>query len=324
MDRRARIVGVGMVPFTTPSRSETYDVMAEKAVNAALADAGIGYGLVEQAFASYIYGDSTSGQKALYRVGMTGLPIVNVNNNCGSGSSALYLARQLVESGAAECILAVGFEQMQRGKLVQHWQDRPTPFEEFDNAVEVLQGVDAQAPMAAQYFGGAGREYAEKYGIADETWARVAVKAREHAANNPYAVFRDPVTVQQVLESPVIFGSLTRLQCCPPTCGAAAAIVVSEDFARARGLRSDVAIAAQAMTTDTSSSFDGDAMQLVGYDMAQEAARQVYEKSGVDPADIPVVELHDCPGSGRGSDCGYLVPGDRARTGGERAHGRCT
>jgi acetyl-CoA acyltransferase len=148
--------------------------------------------------------------------------------------------------------------------------------------------------MAARLFGGAGATYAERYGTRPETFAAIAVKSRRHAANNPYAVFRDPVTVQQVLESPVIFGSLTRLQCCPPTCGAAAAIVVSEDFARARGLRSDVAIAAQAMTTDTSSSFDGDAMQLVGYDMAQEAARQVYEKSGVDPADIPVVELHDC------------------------------
>jgi len=182
---------------------------------------------------------------------------------------------------------------MRRGALTSVWEDRPDPFVDFLSVAEHQHGP-SEAPMAARLFGGAGATYAERYGTRPETFAAIAVKSRRHAANNPYAVFRDPVTVQQVLESPVIFGSLTRLQCCPPTCGAAAAIVVSEDFARARGLRSDVAIAAQAMTTDTSSSFDGDAMQLVGYDMAQEAARQVYEKSGVDPADIPVVELHDC------------------------------
>src|SRR6478752_4477962 len=193
LTQKARIAGVGMVPFATPSRSETYDVMGEAAAKAALADAGIGYELVEQAYAGYVYGDSTSGQKALYRVGQTGIPIINVNNNCGSGSSALFAARQLVESGAADCVLALGFEQMQRGKLVQHWMDRPTPFTEFDAIVGSIQGTDPDAPAAAQYFGGAGRQYAERYGIAEQTWAMISVKSRRHAANNPYAVFRDPV-----------------------------------------------------------------------------------------------------------------------------------
>jgi acetyl-CoA acyltransferase len=107
-------------------------------------------------------------------------------------------------------------------------------------------------------------------------------------------VFTAPVTAAEVLASPHIFGPLTRLQCCPPTCGAAAAVVVSEEFARAHGLRADVAVAAQAMTTDTPASFTGDLMQLVGSDMTRSAARQVYEAAGVDPRDIPVVELHDC------------------------------
>jgi acetyl-CoA acyltransferase len=287
---RARIAGVGMVPFATPSRAQTYDLMGEQAAKAALADAGIGYELVEQAYAGYVYGDSTSGQKALYRVGQTGIPIINVNNNCGSGSTALYAARQLVESGAA-----LGFEQMQRGKLVQHWLDRPTPFGEFDQVVDSIQGLDPEAPSAAQYFGGAGREYTEKYGIAPKTWARVAVKSRAHAANNPYAVFRDPVTVEEIMASPHIFGHLTRLQCCPPTCGAAAAVVVSEEFARKHRLRADVAIRAQAMTTDTPEVFSaGSMMKVVGYDLSLNAANQVYEVSGVSPLDIPVVELHDC------------------------------
>src|SRR6478736_2967983 len=265
---KPRVAGVGMVPFSTPSKSAPCDVLAQGAIRAALTDAGIDLDVVQQAFAGYVYGDSTSGQKALYGVGRTGIPVVNVNNNCATGSSALWLANQAVASGAADCVLAFGFEQMRRGALTSVWEDRPDPFVDFLSVAEHQHGP-SEAPMAARLFGGAGATYAERYGTRPETFAAIAVKSRRHAANNPYAVFRDPVTVQQVLESPVIFGSLTRLRC-------------------------DVAIAAQAMTTDTSSSFDGDAMQLVGYDMAQEAARQVYEKSGVDPADIPVVELHDC------------------------------
>jgi sterol carrier protein 2 len=296
MSEHARIAGVGMVPFATPSRSEdAYDVMGEKAARAALADAGIGYGQVQQAYSGYVYGDSTSGQKALYRVGHTGIPIVNVNNNCGTGSTALWAARQAVESGAAGCVLALGFEQMQRGKLVAHWLDRPAPTGEFHAVAESVQGTDLDAPGAARLFGGAGRQYAERYGIAPQTWAEISVKARRHAANNPYAVFRDPVTVEEVLASPHIYAHLTRLQCCPPTCGAAAAVVVSQAFARQHGLTADVVIRAQAMTSDTPEAFrEKDMIKVVGYDMSRNAAAQVYEASGVSPADIPVVELHDC------------------------------
>src|SRR5690606_469537 len=288
---RAVVAGVGMVPFATPSRSDTYDVLAEGAIKSALADAGVDLEHVQQAYAGYVYGDSTSGQNALYRVGMTGIPIINVNNNCSTGSSALYLARQAVVSGMADCVLALGFEQMQRGALSAHFDDRPSPFDRFDEVLDAP--ADDGVPMAPRYFGAAEATYAERYGMSEDVFAQVAVKARKHAANNPYAVFRDPVTVDEVLSSPRIYGPLTRLQCCPPTCGAAAAIVVSEEFARKRGLRADVVIEAQAMTTDRPSSFEGDAMKLVGYDMAKEAARQVYEQSGIGPEDIRVVELHD-------------------------------
>ncbi|SRR5580765_260423 len=291
--RRVLIGGVGMVPFSTPSRGEPYDVMASDAVRRTMVDAGVGIEDVEQAYAGYVYGDSTSGQRALYQVGATGVPVVNVNNNCSTGSSALWLARQAVASGAAECVLALGFEQMERGALQLKWPDRPSPFGPFMDVAERAQGSSA-APFAAQLFGGAGAEYADRYGMAPETFARISVKARRHAANNPYAVFRDQVTVEEVLASPHVFGPLTRLQCCPPTCGAAAAVVVSDDFARARGVRRDVAIAAQAMTTDQPSTFEGDLGRLVGYDMTRRAADQVYEAAGVDPLDLQVVELHDC------------------------------
>ncbi|MCT1479915.1 lipid-transfer protein [Microbacterium sp. p3-SID336] len=290
---RVIVAGVGMVPFSSPSRSASYDAMAGGAVRAALADAGIDLAAVQQTYAAYVYGDSTSGQRALYPVGRTGAPIVNVNNNCSSGSTALWLARQAVASGSVDVALAFGFEQMERGALRTRWDDRPSPFDDFLRVSDAVQGP-SDAPFAPQLFGGAGAQYAQRYGTRPETWARITVKSRAHAAANPYAVFRDPLTVEEVLASPRIHDPLTRLQCCPPTCGAAAAVLVSESYARAHGLRTDVAVAAQAMTTDTDSSFDGDLRRLVGYDMTRAAAHRVYEDSGVDPRDIAVVELHDC------------------------------
>lgn len=254
MGQRVIVAGVGMVPFATPKNSESYDVMGEKAARTALADAGIEYSAVQQAYVGYVYGDSTCGQAALYGLGQSGIPIVNINNNCSTGSSALFLARQAVESGAVDCALVLGFEQMQRGALAMRWADRPSPFTRFNEVAHNVQG-ESDAPFAAQYFGGAGAAYAAEFGLADDTFAKIAVKARKHAANNPYAVFRDPVTVEEVLGSPQIYGPLTRLQCCPPTCGAAAAVLCTEDFARKHGLRTDVAIKAQAMTTDSPSTF---------------------------------------------------------------------
>src|SRR3546814_17706750 len=96
------------------------------------------------------------------------------------------------------------------------------------------------------------------------------------------------------MEAPKLYGPLTRLQACPPTCGAAAAVLVSPTFAAKHGLDARVEIVAQAMTTDTETSFERSMMKVIGYDMAKEAARQVYEAAGIGPDDIAVVELHDC------------------------------
>jgi sterol carrier protein 2 len=295
VSRSAVIAGVGMIKFAKPSESEDYRTMGARAARAALDDAGVDYGDVQQAYTGYVYGDSTSGQAALYDVGLTGLPIVNVNNNCSTGSTALWLARAAVEAGLAECVLAVGFEQMQRGALVSHWDDRPSPTERGESMAMRQAQYDPMAPMAAQMFGGAGLAYAEKHGTAMETFARISVKARQHAAKNPNAVFRDVVTLEQVMESRHVWGPLTLLQCCPPTCGAAAAVVCSEEFARAHGIDPSIRIRAQAMATDVAGTFDGaDMMKAAGYDMTRAAANEVYEASGVDPKDVKVVELHDC------------------------------
>jgi len=293
--RNVQVVGVGMIPFTKPGTSEPYPVMGARAARAALDDAGVDYRLVQQACVGYVYGDSTSGQAALYGVGLTGIPVFNLNNNCSTGSSALFLARQAVESGAVECALALGFEQMQPGALKSAWSDRPSPMERFGETMIALQGWDDTAPRAAQFFGGAGRDYLQRHGIRRDTFGRISVKARQHAARNPFAVFRNTVTLDEVMASPTVFDPLTRLQCCPPTCGAAAAVVCSEEFARKHGLDTRVRIAAQAMTTDTASTFDSkDMRRVVGYDMSRAAAAQVYEAAGIGPDDLDVVELHDC------------------------------
>ncbi len=115
MTRKVNVIGVGMVPFAKPGKSEEYNVMASKAAKTALADANVPYGEIEQAFAGYVFGDSTCGQRAIYEVGLTGIPVFNVNNNCSTGSSALMLGAQAVAGEAAECVLVVGFEQMEKG-----------------------------------------------------------------------------------------------------------------------------------------------------------------------------------------------------------------
>src|SRR6185437_4730174 len=135
-----------------------------------------------------------------------------------------------------------------------------------------------------------------KYGTKLETFAKVRAKASRHAKNNPLAIFRKEVTAEEVMNDKAVWpGVMTRLMACPPTCGAAAAILTSEEFARQRGLRTDVRIAAQAMVTDYSSTFDtDDMMRVVGFDMARAAANRVYEQAGVGPEELDVTELHDC------------------------------
>lgn len=295
MTSKVIVAGVGMIPFAKPGASPSYVEMGAEATRRALADAGLDYGAIEQAYAGYVYGDSTSGQRALYQVGLTGLPIVNVNNNCSTGSTALYLARQAVASGAADCVLALGFEQMKPGALGSVYTDRPSAFEEFDAEADKL--IDAPGiPLALRYFGGAGLAHMKKYGTKLEAFAKVRAKASRHAKNNPLAIFRKEVTADDVLnDTPIWPGVMTRLMACPPTCGGAAAVLVSDSYAKRNGLDSGVAIKAQAMTTDTPSTFEAhDMMRLVGYDMAKAAASKVYDQAGIGPSEIKVVELHDC------------------------------
>lgn len=296
MSTQTVVAGVGMIPFSKPGQSESYDLMGEKAAQAALSDSTLSYDLIQQAYVGYVYGDSTAGQTALYGVGLSGIPIINVNNNCSTGSSALYLARQAVQSGVVDCALALGFEQMTPGALGSAYNDRPNPLTRFVTELMALNGeYDMEKPVAAQFFGGAGVEYMEKYGTKPETFAKISEKARRHAAANPNAVFRELLSIEEIMASPTMYGPLTRYQCCPPTCGAAAAVVCSEDFAKKHAIDHAVKIVGQSMRTDFESTFGAKSLsKLVGYDMAKAAAVDVYEQSGYGPEDVQLVELHDC------------------------------
>lgn len=291
---KVNVMGVGMVKFGKPGKSDPYNTMASEAAKKALLDAGIAYSEVQQAYAGYVFGDSTCGQRALYEVGLTGIPIFNVNNNCSTGSTALMLGAQAVKTGLVDCVLVVGFEQMQKGALGAKWDDRTNPMDRHAGVMNDLQGFSA-APPTAQFFGGAAREYRWKYGTKRETWAKISEKARKHASKNPYALFNELLSVEEILASDEVFDPLTRYQCCPPTCGAAAVVLASDAFVKKHGVTNPVYIAGQAMTTDFASTFEsGSMMNAIGYDMAKACAKQVYEQASLGPEDVQVVELHDC------------------------------
>ena len=297
MSNRTFVIGVGMTQFEKiESRDWEYPEMVTEAVSGALADAGISYAQVQRAAVGYVFQPSTAGQRALYETGLTGIPIVNVNNNCATGSNALMLAREWVQGGIVDVALAVGFEKMTRKSLVG---DGTMPkVTTLDSHLKVMTAKHewGNGPMTAQLFGNAAREHMERYGTTAEQIAAVAVKNHKHSVNNPYAQFRDEFTLAQVLEDKMIHAPLTRSQCSPTSDGAGAAVVVSERFVREHGLEDQaVEIVAQALTTDTAEAFaDQSMIDVVGAPMTKAAAAQVFAESGLTVDDVDVIELHDC------------------------------
>jgi acetyl-CoA acetyltransferase len=297
MGEKVIIAGVGMTPFRKPGQSETYDVMGGKAARAALDDAGIDYSLVEQAYAGYVNGDSCSGQAALYHVGITGIPIFNVNNNCGSGSSAFALAVQAVKSGAVECALAVGFEQMAPGAIEMTFTDRPLPVKRHEDGIAELCNLteaDRKVPPAVRMFGCQVDLVKEEYDLTDEDLAQIAIKARRHAEFNDKAIFRSPLTVEQILEAPPMFRGMRKLFACPPSCGGASVVVCSEAFAKRHGVRTDVQLIGSGWMSDRQKDFEGHPLDLMFRAVSRESALKAYESAGVGPEDIDVLEVHDC------------------------------
>ncbi|GJQ72002.1 Scpx [Trypoxylus dichotomus] len=293
---RVYVIGVGMTKFDKPGKKPgDYHDWAKEAILKAFEDAKVSMGKIEQATAGYVYGDSTCGQRAIYEVGMTGIPIYNVNNNCSTGSTALYLAKQFIEGGLNDCVLAVGFEKMERGSLTNKFTDRTGPMDKHAILMSEL-AESTGAPFPSQVFGNAGIEHMRKYGTKPEHFAKIAYKNHKHSVNNPYSQFRDEYTMDQILNSPKIYGPLTKLQCCPTSDGAGAAVLASERFVRSHGLEAQaVEIVAMEMATDLQTTFtERSLMKIAGCDMTKTAAQRAYAKAGVGPDDVQVVELHDC------------------------------
>ena len=289
------VLGVGMTKFVKPRGKIDYTELGYEAGVKAMLDAQISYDDVEQGIACYCYGDSTCGQRVFYQFGLTGIPIMNVNNNCSTGSTGLAMARNSIASGAADCIMVIGFEKMAPGSLGSHWNDRVQPTMTFFQMMAETRGV-TNAPGSAQQFGNAGREYMEKHGAKAEDFAEIARVNHEHSKRNPYSQFQDEYTLDQVLKSPMIFEPLTKLQCCPTSDGGAAAVLVSQEFLDARPhLKSQaVLIAGQSLRTDSPSVFSKSAIDLMGYGMNKQAAADALGQAGVSVNDVSVVELHDC------------------------------
>jgi len=296
MSNRTFVIGVGMTKFEKPGSKEwDYPDMAKESGTRALQDAGIAYDLVEQAFVGYCYGESTSGQRAVYQLGLTGIPVVNVNNNCSTGSSALYMARQAVRGGLAECALALGFEKMEKGSLGIKYTDRTNPMDKHAEAMFTTREPEA-SPPAPQMFGNAGREHMERYGSTPDHFAWIGWKNHKHSVNNPYAQFQTEYSLDEIKNAKMIHDPLTKLQCSPTSDGSGCAIVASERFVDEHGLWDQaVEIVGQSMVTDMRSTFEGgSSMRVVGYDMSKEAARRALEEAQVDVGEVDVVELHDC------------------------------
>ncbi len=293
---RTFVIGVGMTKFDKPGTKEgDYPDWAKQAGEIALADAGVAYGDVEQAFVGYCYGDSTAGQRAVYGLGLTGIPVVNVNNNCSTGSSALYLARQAVKGGLADCALALGFEKMELGSLGVKFTDRVNPIDKHVMALLELREWE-QAPPAPQMFGAAGREHMEKYGSTPEHFAWIGWKSHKHSVNNPYAQFQTEFTMEEIKAAKEIYMPLTKLQCSPTSDGSAAVVVASERFVDEHDLWDRaVEIVGQALVTDLSSTFEAkSSITIVGADMSATAAQQALEEAQTGIDEVDVVELHDC------------------------------
>ena len=296
MAPKVYVVGVGMTKFEKPgSRAWDYPDMAKEAGTKALEDAGIPYEEVEQAVVGYVYGESTSGQRSVYGLGLTGIPVYNVNNNCSTGSTALFLGKQLIAGGIADCVLALGFEKMEKGSLGVKYTDRINPMDRHVEMMVKLRGFET-SPIAPQIFGNAGREHMERYGTTPEQFAKIGLKNHRHSVNNPYSQFQDEYTLEEILAAPMVHAPLTKLQCCPTSDGSAAAVLASEEFVHRHSLEGKaVEIIGQAMVTDTPETFERkSSIMLIGSEMTRLAAQRVYEETGLGAEDVDVIELHDC------------------------------
>eukprot|EP01119_Soliformovum_irregulare_P020597 TRINITY_DN6697_c0_g1_i1.p1 TRINITY_DN6697_c0_g1~~TRINITY_DN6697_c0_g1_i1.p1 ORF type:complete len:436 (-),score=112.05 TRINITY_DN6697_c0_g1_i1:40-1314(-) len=306
--RRTFIVGVGLTKFDRAGSKRDYPEMTKEAMHMALDSASLSYMRdVKAAVVGYCYGEPTCGQRALYQMGLTGIPVFNTNNNCSTASSALFLARTLIQSGQYDCVLALGFEKMQKN-LSQIYTDNgwSTPLRLHYDHLDALGSSPSPLPNMNEFtgnilkmFGDAATEHQHLHGSTDVDIQTIAYKNHRHSINNPYARSQKEYSMEEIANpASRIYGPLTQLQCCPTGDGAACAIVCSENFILKNQLENlAVEILAQEMVTDTADTFNlknKSYRNLCGTNLAKIAADRIYASTHLSPKDVDVLEVHDC------------------------------
>lgn len=264
---------------------KTVPGLGAEAALAALSDAGVEMKDIESLHNGCLYqSNAMIGQRILQEIGQTGIPVYNVSNACATGATAFRGAFNEIAGGLAECSLAVGVEQMGKAGLLgagrAAGKGGPPP-----------EGNLGSGLMPA-VFGQAGVEHMRKYGTKPEQFAKVSVKSHKHAVHNPLAQYRKEISLEEVLEARMIGFPNTLYMCCPSGDGAAAAVICSEEFAKKHGMDRAVKVRASVLTSDPFTDRD---LQMPDVNtLTRNAANEAYEKAGVGPGDLDLVELHDC------------------------------
>ena len=269
------IVGVGMIPMGR-HKASSYPGLAVPAVLEALRMAGLSPRDVQAVTCGHAFGGMLTGQRIVKEVGIGGVPVLNVDNACSGGASALHLATRDVAEGRADVALAIGVD-----KLTQ-FGGGTLPLVEEDPEVRAGMVMPALYAMRA-------RRYMHERGETPDLLARVSVKARRHGAANPFAQFRKETTVEEVLAARPIADPLTLLQCCPTGDGAAAAILVSERRRRALGAKG-AAIRASVLHSGRATTGFRD---MLTPEITERSAAEAFEAAGLGPRDLDLIELHD-------------------------------
>ncbi|SNT36286.1 thiolase family protein [Rhodococcoides kyotonense] len=269
------VVGAGMIAFGRHKES-TYSGLAVPAVLAALKSSGIDRKEIDSVFCASSFAGLLPGQRVTRDLGIAGIPVVNVENACSGGATALHLAHAAVAQGKSRIALVVGVE-----KLTQ-FGGGAIPLSSED--VEARAGLVMPAVYAMR-----ARRYMHERGASEQDLAEVAVKARRHGALNPYARFQSETTVDEVLTSRPIADPLTLLQCCPTCDGAAAVLVVSDDVRRTL---SQAAIRIMSSVLHSGSLALG-YRDMLRPEITMHSARDAYADAGLTATDLDVVELHD-------------------------------
>lgn len=272
------VLGIGIIPFGKHLEKSLVD-MAAQAAYLAIKDAGIRPEQIEAGFfanalASRLFGDGTIGQNVFWEVGINKIPVVNVENACTSGSTAFYLAYNAIAAGQVEMALVVGAEKM----CVPEFGLINSGETELDSQL----GLVAPASFAIR-----AARHSHEFGTTAEHMAAVAVKNRNHAGLNPMAYFRKAISLEEVLAAPMIVDPLTRLQCCPIADGAAAVVIGSQSLARSDN---------RAVTINTAILCTGgyeNPQNMTQWETDYRGCRLAYEKAGIGPEDLDVVECHD-------------------------------